>query len=77
MQRQDFSRDALEQYSADLKELAMKIMYKTARALAMQAEDMDVLFEEGLQMMRIKITTLLVLNQSLSWAYVLTLILLV
>lgn len=55
----------------------MKIMYKTARALAMQAEDMDVLFEEGLQMMRIKITTLLVLNQSLSWAYVLTLILLV
>ncbi|XP_059285916.1 oxoglutarate-dependent flavonoid 7-O-demethylase 1-like [Lycium ferocissimum] len=47
-------RDALEQYSTELKELAMKIMYKMARALGMQAEDINVLFEEaGTQMMRI------------------------
>lgn len=47
-------RDALEQYSVELKELAMKILYKMAKALGMQDEDMDVLFaEEGLQMMRI------------------------
>ncbi|PHU08851.1 Thebaine 6-O-demethylase [Capsicum chinense] len=47
-------RDALEQYSTALKELAMKIMYKMATALGMKAEDMNVLFEEdGTQMMRI------------------------
>ncbi|WMV15704.1 hypothetical protein MTR67_009089 [Solanum verrucosum] len=47
-------RDALEQYSTALKELAMKILYVMARALGMKAEDMNVLFEEdGTQMMRI------------------------
>ncbi|XP_060191255.1 oxoglutarate-dependent flavonoid 7-O-demethylase 1-like [Lycium barbarum] len=47
-------RDALEQYSAKMKELAMKIMSKMARALGMEDEDMNVLFEEaGTQMMRI------------------------
>ncbi|MCD7460160.1 hypothetical protein HAX54_042969 [Datura stramonium] len=47
-------RDALEQYSAELQELSMKIIYKMARALGMQAEDMHVLFEEdGTQMMRL------------------------
>ncbi|XP_060191252.1 oxoglutarate-dependent flavonoid 7-O-demethylase 1-like [Lycium barbarum] len=47
-------RDALDQYSAELKELAMKIICKMARALGMQDEDMNVLFkEEGAQMMRI------------------------
>ncbi|KAK4710901.1 hypothetical protein R3W88_005414 [Solanum pinnatisectum] len=47
-------RDALEQYSTALKELAMKILYVMARALGMKAEDMNVLFEQdGTQMMRI------------------------
>ncbi|PHT90137.1 Thebaine 6-O-demethylase [Capsicum annuum] len=46
-------RDVLEQYSAELNELAMKIMHKMAKALGMKAEDMNVLFEEdGTQMMR-------------------------
>lgn len=50
----DSLRDALEQYSAALKELAMKTLYIMARALGMKAEDMNVLFEEdGTQMMRI------------------------
>ena len=47
-------RDALEQYSRTLKELAMKILYVMARALGMKTEDMNVLFEQdGTQMMRI------------------------
>ncbi|PHT90135.1 Thebaine 6-O-demethylase [Capsicum annuum] len=46
-------RNALEQYSAELKKLAMKILYKMANALGMQDEDINILFEEGLQMMRI------------------------
>ncbi|TMW82056.1 hypothetical protein EJD97_006933 [Solanum chilense] len=47
-------RDALEQYSTALKELAMKILYVMARALGMKTEDMNVLFEQdGTQMMRI------------------------
>ncbi|MCE0480769.1 Thebaine 6-O-demethylase [Datura stramonium] len=47
-------RDALEQYSAELKELSMKILYKMERALGMQDEDINVLFgEDGTQMMRL------------------------
>ncbi|XP_055803660.1 uncharacterized protein LOC129872804 [Solanum dulcamara] len=47
-------RDALEQYTIALKELAMKILYTMARTLGMKAEDMNVLFEEdATQMMRI------------------------
>ncbi|KAL3376966.1 hypothetical protein AABB24_003407 [Solanum stoloniferum] len=44
-------RDALEQYSTALKELAMKILYVMARALGMKAGDINVLFkQDGTQM---------------------------
>ncbi|KAL3376963.1 hypothetical protein AABB24_003406 [Solanum stoloniferum] len=47
-------RDALEQYSTALKELAMKILYVMARALGMKAGDINVLFkQDGTQMVRI------------------------
>ncbi|KZV35789.1 hypothetical protein F511_39596 [Dorcoceras hygrometricum] len=45
-------RDAIEAYSADLKTLAMKILYLLARVLKMKEEDMKILFEEGTQAMR-------------------------
>lgn len=41
--------DVLVQYWAELKELAMKIMYKMAMALGMKAADMNVLFDDGTQ----------------------------
>ncbi|KAL3376964.1 hypothetical protein AABB24_003406 [Solanum stoloniferum] len=45
-------RDALEQYSTALKELAMKILYVMARALGMKAGDINVLFkQDGTQML--------------------------
>uniref|UniRef100_M0ZTU2 Leucoanthocyanidin dioxygenase n=3 Tax=Solanum tuberosum TaxID=4113 RepID=M0ZTU2_SOLTU len=47
-------RDALEQYSTALKELAMKILYMMARVLGMKAEELNVLFEkDATQMMRL------------------------
>ncbi|XP_073157680.1 LOW QUALITY PROTEIN: oxoglutarate-dependent flavonoid 7-O-demethylase 1-like [Henckelia pumila] len=45
-------RDAIEAYSEDLKTLAMKILRLMARVLKMKEEDMNILFEEGMQSMR-------------------------
>ncbi|KAK1382094.1 Thebaine 6-O-demethylase [Heracleum sosnowskyi] len=46
-------RNALEAYSRELKSLAMKIFNAMAKALKMEPEEFEVLFEEGLQSMRI------------------------
>ncbi|KAB1208590.1 Protein SRG1 [Morella rubra] len=45
-------RDDLEAYSAELKNLAMKILEMMAKALRMETNDMRYLFEEGMQGMR-------------------------
>ncbi|KAF5475229.1 hypothetical protein F2P56_007059 [Juglans regia] len=45
-------RDNLEAYSAELKDLAMKILDQMAKALRMESNDMRCLFEEGTQTMR-------------------------
>lgn len=42
----------MEAYSAELKNLAMKILNLMAKALGMEPDDMKVLFEEGWQSMR-------------------------
>lgn len=41
-----------EAYSAEIKGVAMKIIYLMAQVLKMEKEDMKVLFEEGMQAMR-------------------------
>ncbi|XP_063943070.1 oxoglutarate-dependent flavonoid 7-O-demethylase 1 [Daucus carota subsp. sativus] len=45
-------RVAIEAYSKELKSLAMKILNVMAKALRMKPEEMEVLFDEGLQSMR-------------------------
>lgn len=45
-------RDTLEAYSAELKNLAMKILYLMAKALGMKPDEIKDMFEEGCQMMR-------------------------
>ncbi|XP_073281059.1 oxoglutarate-dependent flavonoid 7-O-demethylase 1-like [Primulina huaijiensis] len=45
-------RDAIEAYSAAMKILAMKILYLMAKDMEMKEEDMKILFEEGMQAMR-------------------------
>ncbi|XP_059623724.1 oxoglutarate-dependent flavonoid 7-O-demethylase 1-like [Cornus florida] len=45
-------RDTMEEYSAELKSLAMKILFLMAKPLKMKAEDISDLFEEGMQSMR-------------------------
>ncbi|KAL2475098.1 2-oxoglutarate (2OG) and Fe(II)-dependent oxygenase superfamily protein [Abeliophyllum distichum] len=45
-------RDAIDEYAAELKNLDMKILNLMAKALHMKAEEMNVVFEEGMQSMR-------------------------
>ncbi|GAV90487.1 2OG-FeII_Oxy domain-containing protein/DIOX_N domain-containing protein [Cephalotus follicularis] len=45
-------RDTLEAYSAEMKNLEMKILNLMAKALGMDPNDMRELFEEGMQSMR-------------------------
>ncbi|KAI5670741.1 hypothetical protein M9H77_11105 [Catharanthus roseus] len=45
-------RESLEEYSSELKKLGMKILNQMAKALGMKVEEMKVLFEEGIQGMR-------------------------
>ncbi|MBA0868797.1 hypothetical protein Goshw_018923 [Gossypium schwendimanii] len=45
-------RETLEVYSGELKHLAMKLLEHMGKALGMDPNDMRVLFEEGLQAMR-------------------------
>ncbi|XP_038723415.1 protein SRG1-like [Tripterygium wilfordii] len=45
-------RDTLEAYSRDLKNLAMEILSFMAKALKMEPNDMKLLFEEGMQGIR-------------------------
>lgn len=45
-------RENFEAYSAELKNLAMKVLDLVAKALAMDPNDMQILFEEGHQAMR-------------------------
>ncbi|WRX34151.1 Oxoglutarate/iron-dependent dioxygenase - like 10 [Theobroma cacao] len=49
---QDCVKENLEAYSAELKNLAMKVLDLMAKALAMDPNDMKILFEEGHQAMR-------------------------
>lgn len=45
-------RDAIDIYAAQLNNLAMKILHLMAKALGMKSEEMEALFEEGMQLMR-------------------------
>ncbi|XP_011085299.1 protein SRG1-like [Sesamum indicum] len=45
-------RDAIEEYASELKILAMKILKLMAKALDMKVEEMETLFAEGMQSMR-------------------------
>ncbi|KAL8460793.1 hypothetical protein ACS0TY_032339 [Phlomoides rotata] len=45
-------RDAIEAYSAELNDLALKILNLMVKALGMKAEDMKTLFDVGMQSMR-------------------------
>ncbi|KAF8391146.1 hypothetical protein HHK36_023447 [Tetracentron sinense] len=45
-------RETVEAYSSELKNLAMKILEKMAKALKMEAKEMRELFEDGMQAMR-------------------------
>ncbi|KAL8149842.1 oxoglutarate-dependent flavonoid 7-O-demethylase 1-like [Apium graveolens] len=45
-------RNVVEAYSAELKKLAMKLLNIMARALEIKPEEIETLFEEGLQSMR-------------------------
>ncbi|WOG86151.1 hypothetical protein DCAR_0205352 [Daucus carota subsp. sativus] len=45
-------RNAIEDYAVELKSLAMNILNLMAKALQMNPEEMEVLFEEGMQSMR-------------------------
>lgn len=46
-------RESLQEYSIELKGLALKILNQMAKALGMKYEDIEVLFEGGLQSMRL------------------------
>jgi len=46
------NRDTLEAYSRELKNTAMKTLVYIAKALKMETDEMTVLFEEGMQAMR-------------------------
>lgn len=48
----EYRREAIEEYSAEMKTLAIKVLEQMAKALGMKPEDMRMLFEEGLQSMR-------------------------
>ncbi|XP_076915316.1 oxoglutarate-dependent flavonoid 7-O-demethylase 1-like [Bidens hawaiensis] len=45
-------RDTLEEYSRELKNIAMKTMFYIAKALKMEPKDLLVMFENGMQSMR-------------------------
>nr|GEX37057.1 protein SRG1-like [Tanacetum cinerariifolium] len=45
-------RDTIEAYSKELKDISMKTLFLMAKALNMEVEDMNVLFAEGMQSMR-------------------------
>ncbi|KAL3534338.1 hypothetical protein ACH5RR_002799 [Cinchona calisaya] len=45
-------RETIEEYSLELRNLAVKLLNQMAKALGMKLEDMTVLFEEGIQSMR-------------------------
>ncbi|GJT46467.1 SRG1-like protein [Tanacetum coccineum] len=45
-------RDTIEAYSKELKDISMKTLFLMAKALNMEVEDMNVLFDEGMQSMR-------------------------
>ncbi|PWA35844.1 codeine O-demethylase [Artemisia annua] len=45
-------RDTIEAYSRELKDISMKTLFLMAKALNMEVEDMNVLFDEGMQSMR-------------------------
>lgn len=45
-------RDAIDAYGAEVKGLAMKILKLMAKALGMKGEEMESLFEQGMQSMR-------------------------
>ncbi|KAL3520633.1 hypothetical protein ACH5RR_018782 [Cinchona calisaya] len=45
-------RETLEEYSVELRNLAVKVLNKMAKALGMKLEDMTMLFEEGMQSVR-------------------------
>ncbi|XP_027086752.1 oxoglutarate-dependent flavonoid 7-O-demethylase 1-like isoform X1 [Coffea arabica] len=45
-------RETLDQYSRELKILAIKVLEQMTKALGMKLEDMTMLFQEGLQSMR-------------------------
>ncbi|XP_027155002.1 protein SRG1-like [Coffea eugenioides] len=47
------SRESLQEYSIELKSLALKILNLIAKALGMKHEEIEVLLEEGLQSMRL------------------------
>ncbi|KAJ9564873.1 hypothetical protein OSB04_000839 [Centaurea solstitialis] len=46
-------RDTLEEYSREVKNLSLKTLISMAKALRMDVEDMKVLFDEGIQSIRI------------------------
>ena len=46
-------RESLQEYSIELKSLALKILNLIAKALGMKHEEIEVLLEEGLQSMRL------------------------
>ncbi|XP_071921400.1 oxoglutarate-dependent flavonoid 7-O-demethylase 1-like [Coffea arabica] len=46
-------RESLQEYSIELKSLALKILNLIAEGLGMKHEEIEVLFEEGLQSMRL------------------------
>ncbi|KAL3534341.1 hypothetical protein ACH5RR_002802 [Cinchona calisaya] len=45
-------RETMEEYSLELKNLTVKLLSQMAKALGMKLEDMTVLFEEGMQTIR-------------------------
>lgn len=45
-------RDTLEEYSREVKNVSLKTLIFIAKALKMEVEDMKVLFDEGMQSMR-------------------------
>ncbi|CAA2997270.1 Iron ascorbate family oxidoreductase [Olea europaea subsp. europaea] len=45
-------RDAIDEYATEMKNLAVKILDLMAKALHMKAEEMNTVFEEGMQSMR-------------------------
>jgi isopenicillin N synthase-like dioxygenase len=45
-------RDAIDAYAAEMKNLGLQILHLMAKALHMKAEDIETLFREGMQSMR-------------------------